>query len=1199
MWILDEEDKNTYKTWIVDDDDTQNYNVWSLDEEDNNIYQISEEKDELSSLSPTEITDQTEKEELNKSFSSSDAGRPQTYAGQFLAGATDPLSSALKGLSTEEWRKDYERLQRQISGEQLSPMDMFSILGDAPRIIEPSVEEVTELQESDIWKSVAEQNKEATAKLVANLPQFRDWYKKGDYLQKTIDNLIEQNPEYTEEFGGKVFRGLGQFGSMAVTQFSLSKIPGIRMGGQAIPLMNTVYLGQNLEAVNNFEQSLDEFNDIDKAFDAYEAGRASGTLEVIPISNFLKRLPSDAKNKVRDSFKVLLGNATKAGSEGAIENAIQEIIQQTLYNVSQGKDQLENTGEAASVGGTVGAIMNFVGSLIAGRRTPAANLSKEWAKEVKRTDLPSVDARVFFSPEMAQEELTPRQQAQADPLPYESPSKVRQLYESGARLTYRKPLAALDPIVEWFDKYPETKPIDIETGELYNPALELKKRIEHPDTFSGVGGLNRADWFEQKTAFIGEVRSPIDRVFDKYRTRIGKRLNKRFNTDVRNMSMDLISGQSLDPRDIWTDYQKIAFRHDDPAMEKAAYSRLTKEQQYEVDVFNAALEIQESLEKTYGTLKDIGIDVASETGEHIFPQVLDMSSVRDDIQGFKKFLQEQSGFQEDINAVNTFFDQLVRNRGNISTTLGDVKSIGQTTEEGFERVRRINVPEKYLEKDLDKIITNYINQAANKIATGRALGKEVEDPETGEISYDPLGKYKNLMSDIQEGLRRGGKVPDPEMLDDVRSVVEGLQGRYNPIKHPTKARMMRGLSTFETASHLTGATISSIVEPFLGIPRAGLGNFIKAIPGLLNHMVHGLPRILSPRLANKARATIEAEQVGNALDSVSMELLTAGFTTEYSNLTELFFRSPLGLWLHQFTRSMRVFSVSMGLQKMQGWMNTINKDAMKGKQREYFKKQIKDLGISPKEFEGISRLARDLFGGKIDLLNEDFMDMRINKYGGYNLNEGIKVRDLLNPALVRFTNDIVMAPRITNKPLNTSDPHYSWASLFWSYPITFSNTVLKQWKNRIKNPCTPKAQFFAEMVGMLAAMYGLATLVNEVKNIRRTGESDFEGSEELVIPAFEDTSFESITPTEETYRNIESTISYHVPGKPAVLNDIDNLSRDFTDYMDDKIEGEELIAKLYDFMTQWTQNIDWMRGHDEGVWGEREEMREDIIEALE
>ena len=73
---------------------------------------------------------------------------------------------------------------------------------------------------------------------------------------------------------------------------------------------------------------------------------------------------------------------------------------------------------------------------------------------------------------------------------------------------------------------------------------------------------------------------------------------------------------------------------------------LVKEQQYEVDVLNAAVEIQNTLEKTHGSLGDAGIDVITETGEHIFPQVLDMSAVRDDIQGFKRFLQDHPGFQE-------------------------------------------------------------------------------------------------------------------------------------------------------------------------------------------------------------------------------------------------------------------------------------------------------------------------------------------------------------------------------------------------------------------------------------------------------------------------------------------------------------------------------------------------------------------------
>jgi len=1107
------------------------------------------EKNRLNNLFPQEVTDQVELERLNSLFTPSDIYN--------ISEEPNVLEALGEGFTSPGWG------QRQLgSSAQWLSEQILSMPKDG---IKPMYKLLPEEQQKEY-----EESKEEL------FPQLGKWgeelYALGNIeREEALKQFDTRSPEW---YSFQIASGLTEMTPMLATSIVTKKPSAgmVEMMGQFFPQFYS----------EGREKGLDPATASDRAT-WYTIS------EVVPEGLVVGKLMAPGSgNLVKDMFGGFFKGAKLEGFQEIITEALQMGIDQGYFdeNVTF-SDALQRLIDAGIIGAGVGGPM---GAVAAPFTPPPIVDEKEEPIEGKFYAVP---------PTEPQEPLTPRQQAQADPFPSESSSPIRQGYEAGARLTYRKPLAALDPIVEWFEKYPETKPMDLESQELYNPALELKKLIEHPDTFSGIGDLNRADWFEKKTSFIGEVRAPIDLAFDKYRTRIGKKLNKKFNNDVRVMAMDLIKGETVDPRDTFTTYQNIAFRHDDPVIQETAYRELTKEQQYEVDVLNAAVEIQNTLEKTHGSLGDAGIDVITETGEHIFPQVLDMSAVRDDIQGFKRFLQDHPGFQEDINAVNSFFDQLVRNRGNISSTLGDVRTIGDTTEEGFERVKRIDVPEKYLEKDLEKILNNYINQSANKIATGRALGKEIVDEETGEVSYDTLGKFKDLMSDLQEGLRRGGKVPDPEMLDDIRSVVEGLQGRYNPIKNPTKARMMRGLSTFETASHLTGASLSSVVEPFLGIPRAGIGNFVKAIPGLLDHMVHGLPRILSPRLANKARSTMEAEQVGNALDSVSMELLTAGFTTEYSNLTELFFRSPLGLWLHQFTRSMRVFSVGMGLQKMQGWMNTINKDSMTGKQREYFEKQVKDLGISPKEFEGISRLTRDLFGGKIDLLNQDFMDMRINKYGGYNLHKGTKVRDLLNPALVRFTNDIVMSPRITNKPLNTSDPHYSWASLFWSYPITFSNTVLKQWKNRIKNPCTPRAQFFAEMIGMLAAMYGLATLINEVKNMRRTGEPDFEGSDELVVPAFEDTPLEAFTPTEETYRNIESSVSYHVPGKPAVLSDVDRLSRDFTDYMSDKIEGEELIAKLYDFMTMFTQNIDWVTSDDEGIWGEREEMREEIIEALE
>jgi len=198
----------------------------------------------------------------------------------------------------------------------------------------------------------------------------RPLYKAGEAFDAGVRDSFPANPEYQDEWlTSKIPSGLGSVvGYMAV--FAITRKPAAVVG--AVPA--TVGIGVTTQQAFAFEDALTSGAEIDEAFDSAFSGYtvASGMSEAVPISRFFSR----ADAATGGAIKKTLIRMFKQGSEEALQEGFQDIMSnltaQELYDPERQLWGVDTTGEAAAVGFTTGAIVEFIASMFPGRHRGAA-----------------------------------------------------------------------------------------------------------------------------------------------------------------------------------------------------------------------------------------------------------------------------------------------------------------------------------------------------------------------------------------------------------------------------------------------------------------------------------------------------------------------------------------------------------------------------------------------------------------------------------------------------------------------------------------------------------------------------------------------------------------------------------------------------------------------------------------------------------
>jgi len=232
----------------------------------------------------------------------------------------------------------------------------------------------------DIYKkSSPEKRAEMRANVEKNAktnPKDRLGYQLGDAIDENLAKIAKTNPEYEQEWiSGKIPRALGSmFG------FVLANIAGRGAGAKLAPksggtisatsagVATTAAVGASAATVEGFEDALKHDASIEDAVSSGKWNALWGMSEIVPISRILDRVDKGTGGSV----KRLLINMAKGGTEELAQESFQNIMHNVtasgIVKYDPERQWWEGTGEAAGVGFSTGALMEFLLTVASGGR---------------------------------------------------------------------------------------------------------------------------------------------------------------------------------------------------------------------------------------------------------------------------------------------------------------------------------------------------------------------------------------------------------------------------------------------------------------------------------------------------------------------------------------------------------------------------------------------------------------------------------------------------------------------------------------------------------------------------------------------------------------------------------------------------------------------------------------------------------------
>jgi len=625
------------------------------------------------------------------------------------------------------------------------------------------------------------------------------------------------------------------------------------------------------------------------------------------------------------------------------------------------------------------------------------------------------------------------------PLPHEK-GLIPQTLDAVADNTARKAVSILNPYSEL-------------AGE-GSAAQQIREKMEHFEKFEGPYGVAKpADWQEIKQTQVGDLYNPIERAMSRARKfMLGRKIAEK---DEQQLYDYITANKGLKAAD--TKAVQAALAGDMRQLDN-----LKGEKRRQSDLVYAGEVIKNNLGEARTRMEDLGIKMGfSEVGGNM-PLFFDTKQIKKNRSAFETYLK-QNKYVDNQPQAKEVVDNIISN-GGVPYLTEPQRKRSRITGVVNKPFNPKTIPSKYLSKKVDGTLNNYLLKAAGRIAYSQQFGPN------GEILNDLVDQMITETNALDHTVNDGD-------IKRIYDISDAMLGRYNPVRQEGMDVALKTVAALETISTLGGATLSSIQEPFVAMERLGVTNFIKSIPGLLDHMGRGAFKSIHKNIVDSGDAAAIAEDLGVALDKANMEVLTSTFSAEASKIQEYFFRSPFGMFLHQWTRSVRIMAAYAGVKMLDNYRGKF----LAGKETSTMKQELFDLGIDPKDFIAISKA---LTGAKMtieDLLtlnaknpnqvSERLMDM--------TLPSGKTIRTTVRPALARIVNEIVMAPRATNRPLWLSNRWLSPLGQLKSFPITFGNTVMKRIINKLnpkKNPNIRPCDIgntFGAMAAAVAAAYGM------------------------------------------------------------------------------------------------------------------------------
>ena len=381
------------------------------------------------------------------------------------------------------------------------------------------------------------------------------------------------------------------------------------------------------------------------------------------------------------------------------------------------------------------------------------------------------------------------------------------------------------------------------------------------------------------------------------------------------------------------------------------------------------------------------------------------------------------------------------------------------------------LPDEFRKKSPLESMGDYLMNASIRLASSEAFGAD----------------NANRLNEDINGLLESGSISNEQAqrMWDLYDAAHHVYKRPQSDAGRTRQSAYKTIATAAAIKYLGMATISSITEPMWIGQRAGIINMFKSTPRLAGYMLSGLRRsIYGGREGKEAKTSFARDLIrvmGFAINPAYNERVDKLFAGDNNQVLQLYFRTPAGLFLTQYTNFVRAWTAIAGMKMIEGQARKLKRLKGNAKQRLVF--ELKENGMTIQDFEAIYRAG----GNKIDILNDAWLDTMITKSDGTQT----RVRDMIVPWLRNIVTDVALEPTAVNRPLWMSNPDMQLLAQLKSFPVLFGNTIAKRVTRKL-NPksCTPDLMGQMSTLAAIGAALGMAALALAIKDEIRGSERE-------------------------------------------------------------------------------------------------------------
>jgi hypothetical protein len=428
--------------------------------------------------------------------------------------------------------------------------------------------------------------------------------------------------------------------------------------------------------------------------------------------------------------------------------------------------------------------------------------------------------------------------------------------------------------------------------------------------------------------------------------------------------------------------------------------------------------------------------------------------------------------------------------------------------------------EKYLDTDVESVISDYLHQASGLIARKKYFGinvKEFEERFINKIN-DELGPKNKLTN---------------EEIKNLVNIYKVTTGQIDPIQNKFLRGLADGYTVLNQMALLPLATITSFSE--IGVPLlrgAGKKAFQKGKGEA--ELGKGGIRILwdtTKEFAKEFHNTLVKTDVdvrsgsmkelnrfnramGQAAEDRALAMFGEGYGVRSTAAQNKFFKYNL---LHQWTRFVQLTSYEVGKSKIYENLYRLANNQAKGSRKLRLQDELNELGI-------------DINAG-IKWVNDG-----ANPYGNFYKNNFTK-------SAARYVDEVIMNPKAAanQKPLWHSYSGSRWAFGLLGFPTAFNNTVIKNAIREVtrdakglKSGQLPTST--ASIMAGITTMTTAAMIGDTVRTLGRNLEEVDEGKKDLEDLIFSATKRAGLLgPYEYAYR-IEQNRKYQTLPESVIKN---------------------------------------------------------------